>query len=461
MLLGFYTLHNTFQSILKAINYGYLALYSGQIEAYTSPVGLIVMVLFNAIVAICFSFRHVIDKKLFFLIVSVFVFNLCVSVLAGSRANFVSAVLILIWILMGEKKVNVARISIGFLFIISLFLTNYFASLTGARVAVEDDSSLYKKIIEDIFYNQGITMMVFNMSIREDGYPLLAYVKTIIPGSQIVFSWFSEVYNYQLSFSQHLMYKISPQLFYEGYGLAWSLLGDFYLFSFGFIFVFFFYNFIWGRVLFIVSSCFHKDSFYKGLYFCFLSSIFIINRFSISSFLVLIAFYFFYLNWLKLNGVEMKILYVITGLGGGGAEKVLVELADQMIEKGNEVKIAYLKGEVIVKPKNPEIQLVYLGLENPLNLIKAYRKYFNLINFFKPDIVHSHMVHANIFVRIFRRFHYPISRLICSAHSSNEGGKIRMLMYRWTHSLSEVTTNVSHHAASNFEKLGAVPMGKI
>ncbi|MGP2361031.1 glycosyltransferase [Acinetobacter junii] len=157
----------------------------------------------------------------------------------------------------------------------------------------------------------------------------------------------------------------------------------------------------------------------------------------------------------------MKILYVITGLGGGGAEKVLVELADQMIEKGNEVKIAYLKGEVIVKPKNPEIQLVYLGLENPLNLIKAYRKYFNLINFFKPDIVHSHMVHANIFVRIFRRFHYPISRLICSAHSSNEGGKIRMLMYRWTHSLSEVTTNVSHHAASNFEKLGAVPMGKI
>ncbi|MGP2361032.1 O-antigen polysaccharide polymerase Wzy [Acinetobacter junii] len=301
LLLGFYTLHNTFQSILKAINYGYLALYSGQIEAYTSPVGLIVMVLFNAIVAICFSFRHVIDKKLFFLIVSVFVFNLCVSVLAGSRANFVSAVLILIWILMGEKKVNVARISIGFLFIISIFLTNYFASLTGARVAVEDDSSLYKKIIEDIFYNQGITMMVFNMSIREDGYPLLAYVKTIIPGSQIVFSWFSEVYNYQLSFSQHLMYKISPQLFYEGYGLAWSLLGDFYLFSFGFIFVFFFYNFIWGRVLFIVSSCFHKDSFYKGLYFCFLSSIFIINRFSISSFLVLIAFYFFLSKLVKIK----------------------------------------------------------------------------------------------------------------------------------------------------------------
>ena len=39
----------------------------------------------------------------------------------------------------------------------------------------------------------------------------------------------------------------------------------------------------------------------------------------------------------------MKILYVITGLGGGGAEKVVANLADQMSEKGHKVKIAYLK----------------------------------------------------------------------------------------------------------------------
>ena len=36
----------------------------------------------------------------------------------------------------------------------------------------------------------------------------------------------------------------------------------------------------------------------------------------------------------------MKILYVITGLGQGGAERVVCDLADKMYEKGNEVKIS-------------------------------------------------------------------------------------------------------------------------
>ena len=38
----------------------------------------------------------------------------------------------------------------------------------------------------------------------------------------------------------------------------------------------------------------------------------------------------------------MKILYVITGLAQGGAERVVCDLADKMYEKGNDVKIAYL-----------------------------------------------------------------------------------------------------------------------
>ena len=60
----------------------------------------------------------------------------------------------------------------------------------------------------------------------------------------------------------------------------------------------------------------------------------------------------------------MNILYLITGLGGGGAEKVVADLADQMFQHGHQVKIAYLKGEVVVRPENREIELVYLGLES-------------------------------------------------------------------------------------------------
>lgn len=156
----------------------------------------------------------------------------------------------------------------------------------------------------------------------------------------------------------------------------------------------------------------------------------------------------------------MKILYLITGLGGGGAEKVVVDLADQMVSRGHQVKIAYLKGEIVVKPKFESIELISLGFENMKSFYMAYLNYKKLLLSFNPDIVHAHMVHANIFARISRKF-YPIPKLICTAHSNNEGGKLRMLAYKLTHGLAEITTNVSKSASENFVKLGAVPKNGI
>lgn len=156
----------------------------------------------------------------------------------------------------------------------------------------------------------------------------------------------------------------------------------------------------------------------------------------------------------------MKLLYIITGLGGGGAEKVIVDLADRMTKQGHTVKVAFLKGDITVRPKNQSIELVYLGLESLTQFIFAYKKYKKLVNDFKPDVVHAHMVHANIFSRLSRLF-IKIPRLICTAHSNNEGGRLRMCAYRLTHSLADITTNVSQAASLNFENLGAVPKGEI
>lgn len=141
----------------------------------------------------------------------------------------------------------------------------------------------------------------------------------------------------------------------------------------------------------------------------------------------------------------MKILYVITGLGLGGAEKVVVDLADKMHEKGHDVQIAYLKGEAIVKPISKDIPIHYLGLESPKDAITASRNYRRLISNLKPDVIHAHMVHANIFARL-NRIGSRAYKLICTAHSSNEGGALRMIAYRLTNSLSDLDTNVSKEA---------------
>lgn len=152
----------------------------------------------------------------------------------------------------------------------------------------------------------------------------------------------------------------------------------------------------------------------------------------------------------------MKILYVITGLGQGGAERVVCDLADQMRACGHKVKIAYLVGDVVTQPKHKDIELIHLGLTNALSLPKVYIKLSKLINSYQPDVVHAHMVHANILARLIRVI-TPMSKLITTAHSSNEGGNLRMLAYRVTHRLADLTTNVSNTAVTNFEKKKAVP----
>ena len=152
----------------------------------------------------------------------------------------------------------------------------------------------------------------------------------------------------------------------------------------------------------------------------------------------------------------MKILYVITGLAQGGAERVVCDLADAMFEKGNEVKIAYLTGEIITQPANKEIELLSIGLTNAIMLPKAYLALSKIIRGFKPDVVHTHMVHANILTRLIRMT-TPIQKLVCTAHNSNEGGVLRMLSYRATNSLANLTTNVSDTAVAAFEAKHAVP----
>lgn len=150
----------------------------------------------------------------------------------------------------------------------------------------------------------------------------------------------------------------------------------------------------------------------------------------------------------------MKILYIITGLGLGGAEKVVADLADQMVLRGHTVKIAFLTGEISVRPKSDKIEIIPLKLNGTKDFLSASKRYRMLIKEYQPNVVHAHMVHANIFARLNRLF-CKIPKLICTAHNSNEGGKIRMLAYKLTNFLSDFNSNVSKEASISLIKKGA------
>lgn len=157
----------------------------------------------------------------------------------------------------------------------------------------------------------------------------------------------------------------------------------------------------------------------------------------------------------------MRVCFIITGLTMGGAERQVVDLSDELSNIGHSVKIISLTGDVIVKPKSNSVEIISLKTKkNIVSYLHAIIKARKIIKAFKPDVVHSHMIHANIFSRIMRLFIY-IPKLICTAHSNNEGGKMRMLAYRFTDKLSDITTNVSDDAVDIYIKNKAAPRNKI
>lgn len=156
----------------------------------------------------------------------------------------------------------------------------------------------------------------------------------------------------------------------------------------------------------------------------------------------------------------MKILLTITGLAMGGAEHVVVNLADALVARGHQVKIAYLTGEALVLPKNKSIEVVAIGMQGKSGFLSAYFKLGKLVKEFRPDVVHSHMVHANLISRLLR-LTVKIPKLICTAHNTNEGGKLRMLAYRMTDKLASISTNVSQEAVDEFIAKGAVKQGRM
>lgn len=145
----------------------------------------------------------------------------------------------------------------------------------------------------------------------------------------------------------------------------------------------------------------------------------------------------------------MKILFVITGLGMGGAEHVVTNLADELVKLGHEVKIVYLTGNSVVLPKNTCIELIPIGMTGSKDLIYAYLKLRKVVNRFQPDVVHSHMFHSNILSRLLR-LSTKIPKIVTTAHNTNEGGKYRMLAYRLTDKLADISTNVSEEAVNSF-----------
>jgi glycosyltransferase involved in cell wall biosynthesis len=155
----------------------------------------------------------------------------------------------------------------------------------------------------------------------------------------------------------------------------------------------------------------------------------------------------------------MRIVYVLTSLGIGGAERQVIGLASRMAVRGHAVALMVLR-PAVAEQWPTELRVVHLGMcKNAASFIDAMAQGRRFLADFHPDLVHSHSFHANLSARLLKVF-MPELPVVCTVHNVYEGGRLRMLAYRLTDGLARLTTAVSKAAADRFVQLNAVSREK-
>jgi glycosyltransferase involved in cell wall biosynthesis len=154
----------------------------------------------------------------------------------------------------------------------------------------------------------------------------------------------------------------------------------------------------------------------------------------------------------------VRILLLSTSMGMGGADKLLLTAAQVLRTRGYEVRIISLTP---LGPMGREAQASGIpteslemrrGFPDPRGLVRLARR----VRAWRPDIVHSHMVHANLMARALRLL-VPIGVLVSTIHNIYEGGRLWMAAYKLTNGLVDQMTIVSQAAADRFIRDRIVP----
>lgn len=176
-----------------------------------------------------------------------------------------------------------------------------------------------------------------------------------------------------------------------------------------------------------------------------------------------------------------RIVFLMTAIGYGGAETQLIALATRLQSRGWQVRVvSMLPPEAATEELvGAGIPVATLGMTRGVPDPRAIIRLAALLRRWRPRVVHSHMVHANLLARVARPL-YRAPVLVATAHNIDEGpdkrtaagvarqsaagqggASWRERAYRLTDPLCDLTTNVSQAAVDRYVRVGVAPRRKI
>ncbi len=157
-----------------------------------------------------------------------------------------------------------------------------------------------------------------------------------------------------------------------------------------------------------------------------------------------------------------SIVFLITGLGLGGAETQLFHLAQRFFARGWKVTVVSMipPSERALVLQQAGIPVISLNMKPGMPTPGALWQLAQILRREQPQVLHAHMVHANLLARVARLL-VRVPLVISTAHNINEGARWREIAYRLTDGLGDLTTQVSQAGLERYVAVGAVPKNRI
>jgi glycosyltransferase involved in cell wall biosynthesis len=161
------------------------------------------------------------------------------------------------------------------------------------------------------------------------------------------------------------------------------------------------------------------------------------------------------------------ILLLTVSLAPGGAEAIVTQLALALRRAGREVSVVSMLQPTafVAELEGAGVSVLWLGMKaGRVNLLGLVH-FFSYLRQYRPDIIHSHMFHANILARLGHFF--TGTAIVSTIHSeiecshSNTSAGLREWLYRLSNSACGRVTAVSRRVRERYVTGGIIPAHKI
>ena len=160
---------------------------------------------------------------------------------------------------------------------------------------------------------------------------------------------------------------------------------------------------------------------------------------------------------------KIKILYVITSLGLGGAEKLLLSYLKNLDQNKYSLNVCSLreKPDELLKDISNFASVTNLKINNRFNP-NVILKLKKLIREIKPDVIHTHLFQARIYTTLAQLFHRD-AILIAHKHNSVNFKKhnIFILLEMFSIHLNKKVIAISESVKQSLVKYELIPAKKI